>query len=293
MNIKDINLLQAVCYLRIIEKYAGKKQAAQKFGVSTDTLNKYIENLEHELGYKVLSCNGRGSFLTPRGKELLQKAEIIENVLDVIKSHAENKADISGEVRVGMSSILGTPFFSKDILSFCEQYPNICLKHILWPEEQTTDVKISDVDIGITTVHPGGGDLVIISAHKVEFGYFASPQYISRCGYPQNMEDLINNHHVINKQGYEKYIKGWAELIKKTKFNNFTTNTGYYLYEILKNGLGVGIMPLRFKHEGMVHLEHLPCESNLSLYLVAHKSTKDIPKIRSVISYYKNLLAEM
>ncbi len=293
LNIKDINLLQALCYLKIIEKYAGKKQAAQKFGVSIDTLNKYIDNLEQELGYKVLSSNVRGSFLTPRGQELLKKSAVIENILDDIKSNVEDKKEISGEVRVSISSIAASAFLSKDLVSFYEQYPQIKLLHFIRNEDGQKNLPFSDVDIAISPILPTDSDLVVICSKKIEFGFFAAPQYISKYGCPQNLEELIEKHTIINKIGYEKYIEGWKNLIKRAKSNNFATNVSYYMYEVLKNGLGVGIMPLRFKQEGMFYLEHLPCLSNVSLHLITHQGSKDIPKNRAVLNYYKDLLQEL
>lgn len=293
MNIKDINLLQAICYLKIIEKYSGKKQAAQQFGVSIDTLNKYIDNLEQELGYKVLSSNVRGSFLTPRGKELLKKSAIIESVLDDVKSKAEDGKEVSGEVRVAISSIAASALFSKDLVSFHEQYPKIKLLHLIRNEDGQKTIPFSDVDIALSVSLPSDTDSVIICSKKIEFGFFAAPQYISKYGCPQNLEDLINNHHIINKIGYKKYIEGWEDILKKAKSNNFATNVSYYMYEVLKSGLGIGIMPMRFKQEGMFHLEHLPCQSNISLHLITHQGSKDIPKNRAVLNYYKDLLQEL
>ena len=293
MNIKDINILQAICYLKIIEKYAGKKQAAQKFGVSLDTLNKYIDNLEQELGYKVLSSNVRGSYLTPRGKELLKKSEIIEGVLDNIKSNIEDKKEISGEVRISISSIAASGIFSKDLQYFCEHYPQIKLLQYINSEEGRKTVPLSDFDIMISPHIPADSDSVVILSKKVELGFFASPQYISKYGYPRDMEDLTANHRLINKIGYEKYIEGWEDVLKKSKSNNFATNVSYYMYEVLKNGLGIGIMPLRFKQEGMLYLDHLPCRSNISLHLITHQRSKDIAKNRVVLNYYKDLLQEL
>ena len=293
MNIKDINLLQAICYLKIIDKYAGKKQAAQKFGVSIDTLNKYIDNLEQELGYKVLSSNVRGSFLTPRGQEILKKSTLIENVLDDIKSNIVDVTEIAGEVRVAISSIAASTIFSKDLVSFYEQYPKIKLLHLIRNEDGQKNIPFSDVDIALSPSLPTDSDSVVICSKKLEFGFFAAPQYISKYGCPKNLEDLIDKHQIINKMGYEKYIDGWENLLKKAKSNNFATNVSYYMYEVLKSGLGIGIMPLRFKHEGMFYIEHLPCQSNVSLYLITHQGSKDIPKNRVVLNYYKDLLQEL
>lgn len=293
MNRKDLNLIEAICALKVINKCFGKRQAAQNFGISVDTLNKYLENLESEVGYKVLSSNGRGSYVTSRGENLVKKAETIEQVLTSLKEDFSNKKDISGEVRVGMPLIVSVNLLPKNIDEFYVRYPNISLTSIVAMDADINETGISNVDVALTFRTPCSPDLVVMHSKKIEVGFFASPQYLSRYGYPVDLEDLLENHRVVHKLGSEKYIKGWGECLKRAKHKCYSSNSSLSLYEGLRNGIGVGIMPLRFKDEGMVCLDNIKCESSVVFYLVTHTNSKNIPKVRAVLNYYKELMDNM
>lgn len=290
MNRKDLDLLEAISSLKTIDKCHGKRQAAQEFGVSVDTLNKYLDNLESEVGYKVLASNGRGSYVTNRGEELVEKADAIEKILNSIKIDFSDKKDISGEVRVGMSLMISSNLMPCDISEFFLKYPNISLISTVALDSEINDSKISNVDIALTSEAPSSPDLVVIHSKKIELGYFASPQYLSRFGYPVDLDDMQNNHRIIHKFESEKYIKGWGEFWKKAKHKCYSTNSALSMYEVLRSGLGIGILPLRYKDEGMVCLDNIKCESNIVFYLVSHSNSKNIPKVRAVLNYYKELM---
>lgn len=293
MNRKDLDLIEAICALHTINKCMGKRQAAHDFGISVDTLNKYLDNLENELGYKVLASNGRGSYVTNRGETLVEKAEAIEKILSSLRVDFSDRKDISGDVRVGMSLMISANLLARDIGDFFVRYPNISLNSFVFTDADFNDSKISNVDVALTSEIPNSSDLVVIHSKKIELGFFASPQYLSAYGYPLDVADIQNNHRVVNKMVNEKYIKGWSEFWKKVKHKCYTTNSCFSMYEVLRNGLGIGVMPLRFKDEGMVCLDNLTCESNVNFHLVAHRKSKDIPKVRAVLNYYKELLENM
>lgn len=293
MNRKDLDLIEAVCSLKTIDKCQGKRQAAMEFGISVDTLNKYIDYLENEVGYKVLASNGRGSYLTSRGAELVEKAIALEAILDNIKSGIADRKDISGEVRVGMSLMISSNLMPRDINDFYLKYPNISIISSVVLDSEISDSQISNVDVALTFEAPSSPDLVVIHSKKIELGYFASPQYLSRYGYPVDLEDMQNNHRIIHKLESDKFIKGWADFLKKAKHKCYSTNSSFSMYEVLHHGIGIGIMPLRYKDEGMVCLDNVKCESNIVFYLVTHSNSKNIPKVRAVLNYYKDLLDNM
>ena len=290
MNIKDFSLMQAVCYLKTIEKYSGKKLAAQEFGVSIDTLNKYIDNLEQELGYKVLFSNGRGSFLTPRGKELLKKSEALENVLDDIKSGVDNKKDVSGKVLIGLSSLTASFFSVPDMVDFFDRFPKIYCQFMV-NQSGENNVKISDVDLALTSSFPHAPDAVVIASKKLPLAFFASPKYVSQHGYPKSKEDMIENHRLIfDADVIKKNISN--DIIQQVKCK-ILTNMFYYTFEMVKNGSGIGLMPKGYERKGLVCVNTLPCNGEITLFLVAHRATKDILKIRTVLNHYKNLFKNL
>ena len=121
----------------------------------------------------------------------------------------------------------------------------------------------------------------------------SADQYLSRNGYPKDEADLLENHRLVGRTITSDYVPWWSDFTKKAKKYCYQSNSVASLLEVIKNGLGIGIMPKRFKDEGFVYLDNINCEFDANIYLVAHKSTKDIPKIRCVINFYKEIISEM
>ena len=66
---KDMNKLSGLLYLLSISQNSSKRKASDSLNTSMDTVNKYIGELEDELGFKLLASNGRGSQITPQAQE--------------------------------------------------------------------------------------------------------------------------------------------------------------------------------------------------------------------------------
>ena len=80
----------------------------------------------------------------------------------------------------------------------------------------------------------------------------------------------------------------------KTFFSEITVSSGTTshnsLVALVHAGLGIAVLPLFYKREGLVCLDNLSCESSLKFYLCAHKNVKDIPRVRAVINFYTAML---
>ena len=86
VNKKDISMIESLLFLQAIDQCAGKRKASESLCTSIDTINKYIEYLEDELGVKLISTNGRGSNLTNIAQRIVAKVDSIKEVLDDIKN---------------------------------------------------------------------------------------------------------------------------------------------------------------------------------------------------------------
>lgn len=290
---KDIMNIESMFMLAEVARSSGKRQASKEYNVSVDTLNKYIENLSIYMGFKMLNSNGRGSILTSRASEIVDKANHIKQIMNEIEAMRQTCKDISGEVVAGMPMMVSSNFTLVDLPAFLDQYPEIQIKSLSLLDNEVTEACISNYDIAIITELPTNSDLVVMASRKVEGGFFASPEYLSRYGYPVDVEDMIVNHRLVHKIGFEKIIPVWNEILKDAKHICYSSNSAYAVTEVIRNSGGIGVMPLRYKDEGLVCLDNIKCDTNITFYLVAHKDSKDIPKIRAVLNYYKDLLQVM
>lgn len=72
----------------------------------------------------------------------------------------------------------------------------------------------------------------------------------------------------------------------------FISNSSFVINNVIIGGGGVGVMPMTFAKDnlGLVCLNNIKTDVKMTLYLLAHRAVKDIPRVRVVIDYYKSLI---
>ncbi len=289
---KNFMSFQALFILAAIDKCGGKRRVSEILGLSIDTINKYISALESEVGYELLINSSKGSQLSIRGKELVRHAHIIEDIFNNIYQDSSPPKDLKGDVFVSMPLSVSTNLLPITIGNFFDEYPNINI--INRTVMDNTNFNNMDSDIGLTFLPPDNNDVVILYSKNIECGYFASPKYLSERGYPKDFDDMLENHWMITRVQLQEFIPEWKNIVKNAKHTRYVTNSTYAATEVVRCGGGIAIMPLRYsKEEGFVSLDNFKCEETPTIYLIAKKKSKDIPRVRAVIDYYKKLMDEM
>lgn len=289
---RDINNIESLLLLLAVTQYANKRKASKALNMSVDTINKYIDNLEQDLSLKLLYSDSRGTNLTENGKKVLESAlritDIIHTMYSATIENTDMLSDCSGTVRVAMSLGINANLRPSCVKDFFDQYPNITIiSTVTTGAPQLDDMTY---DIGLTNKEPTSPNIVIIRELTVECGFFASPEYLDTHGYPRDFNDMLAKHHIVTTVDTLSYINGWKDALKKAAFVSINTTSHNSLVALVHAGIGIAVLPLFYKREGLVCLDNLPCESSLKFYLCAHKNVKDIPRVRAVINFYTAML---
>ena len=194
---KDLSVLESVLFLRAIEQCYGKRKAAEALCTSVDTINKYIENLEQDLGVKLIATDGKGSSLTNEAQRIVDKSSKIKEVLDDIYNIRLENKEIKGEVRVFMSLGYASYMVPQDLSALFDAFPELVVNSVCSLDVASLHVK--DADIILTFEEIDSNDVVLISDKKVYCGFFASSEYLAKKGYPVDIDDLVRNHRLITK----------------------------------------------------------------------------------------------
>lgn len=291
---RDLMNMEGIMMLHAIKKSAGKRNAAKFLNTSIDTLNKYLNNLEKELGVKLVASDEKGCILTEKGEKVVEIADVIKKNLQQAYAvvPAEDNKSVKGEVRIAYERDARSNMYVYlgDIL---EQYPDISL--YIDTFDHAPDMSKMSYDICIGYNIPKGDDLVVIYSRKVSFGFFASSEYLAKHPYPQDMEDMLNNHRLLVKDdGWWKTAEG-KKLIQNAKKEVCFSNSTFVINDLAISGSGIAVMPTNFIRggHGMVCLDNIPCNIDATIYLVTHRTLKDIPKIRVVLDNYKSMLEHL
>ncbi len=132
MNIRDLK------YVIEIAKERNFARAAENSFVSQPALSMQIKKLEDELGVQIFERDKKNFLITEVGKKIIEKAKIILQESEEIKSIAQNSRDpFSGEFRVGAFPTLASYFFPEILPKISKKFPK--LKTLL-VEEKTDDL---------------------------------------------------------------------------------------------------------------------------------------------------------
>jgi len=287
---KDLSMLESILLLQAVEQYSGKRKASEALNTSVDTISKYIDNLERDLGIKLLSTSGRGSMLTRAAKRIVDKAYQIKGVLDDISHIRLENSEIKGEVRVFMALGYASYIVPQDLSSLFDVFPELTIHSVTSSEISKANMK--DLDVAVVYEEINDDEAVLIASREVYCGFFASAKYLSKKGYPKNIDDLVSNHRLLTK--HDSLLK---KVLGEERFNRanicFKSNNTPALVNALANHTGIGIMPLSFALQGLVCLDNIICDIPVHYYLYANRHSKDIPRVRTVINFYKDIMDKL
>ena len=120
MDIRRLEVFRKVVELKSFTK------AAEAALLSQPTVSEHIRNLEEELGLKLVDRLGREAEATPVGRLLYSYAvRMTQLQQEALQAVARYNGALSGEVRIGASSLPGAYILPRLIGSFCRQHPEV------------------------------------------------------------------------------------------------------------------------------------------------------------------------
>ena len=120
MNLKR---LQYFCTLADIGNYT---RAAEKIGIAQPALSISIKKLEEELGHTLINRAEKTTILTSEGKVLYRSAKNLLNQANNIEVELQELKNLTkGEIRFGVSAMMGSYYFPQVLTAFKKDYPTI------------------------------------------------------------------------------------------------------------------------------------------------------------------------
>lgn len=290
LNKKDLVNLEGLFMLYAVKTNSGKVMAAKTMNTSIDTLNKYLELLERELGAKLISVNDRRCTLTSYGEKVFTCAEQIINSLQQTYNLKENEKSLSGEVRIACDRGIKKSLSSSNLECFFDTYSDISFSIDVF--DSLDELNYNNYDLYLSNKLPKDNNFIILYSKENPYDFFASSAYLDSHPHPKNLEDILLHHRLIMKRDYFNEFKNNIRPLPATKELFCLSNSNLIVYDIVKSGGGIGLLPLILtqKDASLIRLENINYNLQTKSYLFTRREIKDIPRVRVVIDYYKSLL---
>ena len=265
--------------------------AAKRLRTTQPTISRRIENLERQLGVRLLDRLPSGVVLTIEGEAVLETAVSIENSLVETRRRVRGADQrLEGTVRISLSEGLATFWISPRLGQFQEAYPAISLD--LHCSIKPADVLNLESDLSIRFRKPQEPDLIALKLGSLHAVPWASLGYLDRFGVPATPGELL--HHRLLDHEYYHYLEPdcepWVTLLRKAQHRRHLTNSSTSLMSATQNSAGVALLPTYFCEfaEGIVPL-NLGLNTRSDIWLTYHSNVKNCARVRAAIDWVKSL----
>jgi DNA-binding transcriptional LysR family regulator len=229
-------------FLRVLD--AGSiSTAARRSGVSVAVASKHLDRLERRLGVRLIHRTTRRLVATSEGAWLAERGRAsIEELESLTESLNQAQRDITGRLRVSVSSSFGRLHVSPLLPKFLEQHPRLALE-VHFSDHQV-DLVASGLDLALRIGVLDDSSLVARRLAVDRRVLCASPDYLRRRGAPQRPSDLAAHDCLVLRGGPGpratwRLSDGAGSYVSVRVRGRFETNLGEALRDAVLAGLGI------------------------------------------------------
>ncbi len=191
-----MNKLQAMeVFVRVVET-GGITRAADSLRIPKATATTQIQQLEAELGVKLLNRTTRSVSTTTDGAAYYERCvAILAQIRDTEESLAQRHATPEGRLRVEVPTLMARSVIVPALPTFFARYPDIELQ--LGCSERRADLIEEGIDCAVWSGELADSNLIARRVGQLFFGTCASPSYLAAHGQPRHPDELAA-HRCIN-----------------------------------------------------------------------------------------------
>jgi len=260
--------------------------AARKLGVDASTVSRRLVLLEGSLKATLFDRGRDGVTPTKAAEDLMPVAEEMEAVVGRFTTAAEGlEREVSGLVRITCPPDVAQVIVAPLLRDLRARHP--ALRFHLDPGEVVLDLTRRQADLGLRTVRPMSGDLIVTRLTTMTWVVAAVPALANELGTLRRWTDAPwvgwgeGLSHVAPARWYAKHVAS-EHAVR-------SDSLGVQLASVTA-GIGVALVPApSLSHFGLVPIKvatklradtaSYPVDD---LFLVTHRALRDVPRIRAV-----------
>lgn len=235
--------LRSLRYFITVVEQGGFSAAARQLHVAQPAVSMAIRKLEQSLDLQLLHRQERQISLTDEGQVLLRHARrILQAAQDAEREMRELHALESGEVRVGIPSMLGSYYFPPILMAFRHRYPQLRLEVVEAGTRQLQRmVHRGEIDMGVIVADTPPEDLETHSFLQAQMMAVLPVDHpLSHC---ENIDysAFFAEELVLFKEGYfhREVIDRLCAEAGVTPNIGFETNLIPLIKQIVSHGFGI------------------------------------------------------
>lgn len=237
----DFDWNQARAFL-VTAQEGSLSAAARKLGLTQPTLSRQVAALESELGVLLFERVGKQLRMTETGRALLDHVTAMGEAAGRVSLGASGRSEaIVGRVALTASDGVATYLLPRILSALRQQHPLISIDLVV--SNELRDLKRREADIAIRHVRPSQPDLVAKKVHDSPIRLYAARSWLEQHGTPQTVEE-VQKCEFIGTENNVRMVEVLEGIGLRLSLDNFklSTNSGACAWELVRQGLGIGIM---------------------------------------------------
>ena len=219
--------------------------AGDTLHLSQSAVSRQIRALEDSLNTTLFHRHARGLILTEQGELLFDATVAMTKRLDAAAARIrDSEEEVFGELRVTTTTGFGSLWLAPRLSKLYDLYPDLTIDLML--EEKVLDLPMREADVAIRMKEPSQADLVRKRLMNIRMRLYASPEYISKNGMPERIED-ISKHRLICQNPRSAQVASGLALVQRLMTYNvssmLTVNNYFGVLQSVIHGLGIGMLP--------------------------------------------------
>lgn len=266
--------------------------AARALGQPLSSVSRRVQQLETDLGTRLLERTTRSLRMTESGQVFFQHCQqLATHAEEAERALQRLRQEPSGHLRMALPFSVDDSWATAVLSTFLGKYPKISLEAILLPGGVDPDDDTMDVLFAYgarpETHHP------VIPLGTPHIGLFASPRYLQRAGVPQLPEDL-SQHDMVRLTTLPMEVYSPAALQGLDLNYRMITNELLMARLTCIDGLGIGWLPLisclRFVKQGALVPLMPELHFALPIWLIYRSASRSTPKVALLAEHLMGLL---
>lgn len=258
--------------------------AARALGLTQPTLSRQVAALEETLGVTLFERTSRALLLTQSGTELLDHFRTMGEAANRISVAATGQSQtVTGHVVISATNLMATQYLPPILKPLRTSAPELQIEIIT--SNQLSDLRRREADIAIRHARPQDENLFAKRMRDTTAHLFASTDYLNEVGRPSTASDLAEMTFVGFDHPEQRLGLMASRGLDLTTANfNFATASGTLSLELMRQGFGIGILPVEIG-EKYPELENpFPAFEpiHIETWLVAHRELRTSLRIRLV-----------
>lgn len=221
--------------------------AAERLRTTKSVISKRLSSLEKKLGVTLFHRTGRSMKATEAGAEVCDRAMVILASMEkLVDDVASRSGRLQGTIRITAPSSFSHLYLNAIICDFMVLHPDIQV--IVDLEDRFVDLKAGRYDFSVRIGRLKDSTLRSRKIAVSQRGMFCSPDYVSRHGVPERLEQLVNHSCLNYANAASSYIWNFeSDDRQKTEALNLPakvlSNSGEALKMAAIKGLGIAVLP--------------------------------------------------